>query len=319
MRIIRPSPSAIKKLALGAAIAFFGASCDGRDVRPAAMVRAAPSPTSAPAPASRGPSTAPVRLRIATWNVAWLRAEEGKGTIKRSAADFARLRRYAEELRADVVALQEVDGPEAAARLFDPEDYELVFEEGRDVQRVGFAIRRPLRVHEHPDLTALDVGHLRAGVDVTVEHGEVRLRLLAVHLKSGCFGPEIEGKKACEKLSRQLPVLEAWVDDRAEEDTPFAVLGDFNRRFEPPDPFWPELDDGEPPNSDLTSINEGKSSDCWGGKYPKPIDHVLFDRRAARWIVPESRSVHLFDEPEDDGRRRTLSDHCALSVDLLAQ
>jgi len=300
------------QLAIVGLAAIMATSCEGREVLPTAMVRVAPAP-------KRVAPAAPVRVRVATWNVAWLRAEEGAGTIKRTAEDFARLRSYAEGLDVDVVALQEVDGPEAAARLFDPQVYALEFEEGEDVQRVGFAIRRPLAVERHPDLAELDVGYLRAGVDLTVTVGAARMRLLAVHLKSGCFGPALTGKKACIKLARQLPILEAWVDARAAEETPFLVLGDFNRRFEPPDSFWPELDDGEPRNADLTSVNEGLSSDCWASKYPKPIDHLLFGRRAARWIVPGTRHVHLFDAPGDDRRRRTLSDHCALSVELEIQ
>ena len=92
---------------------------------------------------------------------------------------------------ADILALQEVDGPEAAARVVDPQAYAFYFPAEGDLQRAGFAVRRGLRVTQNPDLEALDLNprarfSLRRGTDITVESGGQKLRLLSLHLKGGC-------------------------------------------------------------------------------------------------------------------------------------
>lgn len=285
----------------------------------AACTPAEPAPESRP----RTPALqleAPTRLRIATWNIAHLRAKEGTGAVKRTAVDFRRLRRHARELRADVVAVQEVEGPTALARVFDPAVYEFHVSTRRSVQRTAFAVRKGLQVKRHPDYRALDVGSVRYGVDLTVRlAGNVPLRLLAVHLKSSCFSAPLDSVGiACRKLKRQLPLLEAWIDARAAAGTPFAVLGDFNRRFfadGQEDTFWRELDDGQPVGADLSSPTQGTRARCWDGRYPDFIDHLVLGEQVARWYVTGSFRQHLY-EPAWADRAEQLSDHCPLSLEL---
>ncbi len=264
-------------------------------------------------PAAPGPQ----RLRLATWNLEWLNAAEGRGVVPRMDSDFARLAAMAGTLGADVIAVQEVEGVEAAARVFDPAVYAFHFTQQGGVQRVGFAYRKELRVQPMPDYTALDVGGLRAGADLRVEWAGGSLRLLSVHLKSGCFDGALGRSDACSKLARQLPHLEAWVDARAVAGEEFAVLGDFNRRLfaTPDDPFWRELDDSVPAESDLSSPTEVGHSQCWGGAYPEYIDHLVFSRSAAKRIVAGSFSEVLFAET-DLPDKAGLSDHCPLRVEL---
>jgi endonuclease/exonuclease/phosphatase family metal-dependent hydrolase len=272
---------------------------------------------SPPSPAAFGP---PARLVVATWNLSWLRAELGAGQVKRTEADFERLRRIVRELDADVIAVQEVDGPLAAARVFDPERYAFVATARNHVQRTGFAYDKRLAVQSMADHSALDAGGLRYGADLRVDWEGGALRLLSVHLKSGCFEQPLAGARAaCRKLAAQLPHLEAWVDARAAEGSPFMVLGDFNRRLfkVEGDPFWLELDDGVPPESDLESATRGQRSTCWGGEYPDFIDHIVSSRTVSRQVVPGS-FVQLTFAPEDRPRKKWLSDHCPLSITLEA-
>ena len=85
-----------------------------------------------------------------------------------------------ELLDADVIAVQEVDGPEAAQQIFDPNEYQFHFSSRNHSQRTGFAIRRGLAFTPHPDFEALDVGGLRYGTDLTVMLDGQPLRLLSV-------------------------------------------------------------------------------------------------------------------------------------------
>ncbi len=138
--------------------------------------------------------------------------------------------------------------------------------------------------------------------------------MLAVNMKSGCHGDPLDtASAACDKLRAQLPILERWIDARASEEVPFVVLGDFNRRMPTGEEFWAEIDDGDPPNSDLGRATEGRRSECWGGEFPEYIDHIVFDRTATAWVVPGSFSQLVYEAPDTNYR---LPDHCPVNVTI---
>ena len=73
-------------------------------------------------PAPR-PASAQQEIRLATWNIAWLTLKPAghpdlpRDIRARTPEDFRLLRGYAERLNADIVAIQEIDGEAAAARV----------------------------------------------------------------------------------------------------------------------------------------------------------------------------------------------------------
>ena len=75
----------------------------------------------------------------------------------------------------------------------------------------------------------------RWGTDIAVRQGGRQLRLLSGHLVSGCWGVREDGnqnrRRICETLRGQIRHLTDWADARRAEGTPFAILGDFNRRL----------------------------------------------------------------------------------------
>jgi endonuclease/exonuclease/phosphatase family metal-dependent hydrolase len=265
-------------------------------------------------------------LKLATWNIAWLTLRQpGDPAVPRDVrprrpGDFELLAGYARRLEADIVAFQEVDGPEAAARVFDPRSYALFMPDEDDVQRVGFAVRRGLRVVQNPDLAALDLTprarfSLRRGVDVTVEAGAQRLRLLSLHLGSGCHeGGLGTGPRECERMARQADVLAEWMAARQREGVAFAVLGDFNRRMDRgQDDLLRTLQAAAP----LQRATEGASSPCWArGDGGRPfIDHILLGGAARNWWQRDSLRVMVYAERDPEFRDR-LSDHCPVSIRL---
>ncbi len=272
-----------------------------------------------PPAAGRPADSPPPRLRIATWNLAWLNRRSHEGKIPRSDADYARLARYARQIDADIVALQEVDGEQAARRVFDPAVYAFHFTADAETpQRAGFAYRKGLEVRAYPDAVGLAVEGTgtHRGADIGVSLGSRRLRLLSIHLKTGCWSDSpAAGTDACEILAKQVPPLEAWIDARAREGVPFAVLGDFNRRFDPGDPIWADLDDGNPPEARLADVMAGHESRCWNGEHPSFVDHIVLGRRASGWLVRGSFQQLLFD-PADLSHRQVLSDHCPVWIVL---
>jgi endonuclease/exonuclease/phosphatase family metal-dependent hydrolase len=283
-----------------------------------------PSPPAAPSVAERrealSGTSREVRteLKIATWNLEWLNADVGTGNVKRTVEDYARLRKYADRLDADVVAFQEVDGEDAAKRVFSPERHAFHIASQPIEQLTGFAFKKSLSIAKNPDYAELDVGNVRAGADLTITFGGAQLRLMSVHLKSGCFDqPLTDPSDACKKLKHQLPKLEAWIDARAGEGVPFAVLGDFNRRLfkRPDEPFWKEIDDANPPDADLSSATDGQTAQCWDSAFPQFIDHLVLSKSGAALLKPGSFAQHVYDST-DEAKKDVLSDHCPLSIVL---
>jgi hypothetical protein len=113
-------------------------------------------------------------LKLATWNLEWLTLRERdlpQDVRPKRPEDIELLRRYAAELNADVVAIQEVDGAPTAARVFPSDQYSIHMSHDRVVQRVGIVVRRGIHYDVNPDLAGLDVDtgrDLRSGVDVTL-------------------------------------------------------------------------------------------------------------------------------------------------------
>jgi endonuclease/exonuclease/phosphatase family metal-dependent hydrolase len=260
-------------------------------------------------------------LKVATWNLDWLTfrhagdPELPSDVGGRDPADFEVLAAYAARLDADVVAIEEVDGPAPAARLFPPDRYQVEMTGDGVTQRVGLAVRRGIDVERHPDLGALDVEprarhRLRSGLDATlVFPGGIAVRVLAIHLKSGCWSEDEdrEARPACDLLSRQVPVLADWIAARRREGVAFLVLGDFNRRLVQGDRVLAALDEAAP----LASATAGASSPCWDGE--DFIDHILAGDAAASWMEPGTLRVLTY-RGMDPSRKDHVSDHCPVSV-----
>lgn len=292
------------------------------------------------------------QLRIATWNLEWLMtpatmrdlrphcaSERPKGRrdpralpcdvaaeLDRSAADFAALAGYARNLAADVVALQEVDGPEAAALVF--RGYSFCFTRRRALQNNGFAVRRGLPYRCGADFEPLSLdGAVRSGAELILYPDDAReIRLLSVHLKSGCGARLLDAPTdACRDLARQVAPLESWIDAQAAAGRRFAVLGDFNRELlrdvgpaKSPEGalqrLWPEIDDGEPVGADLTNAAQGEPFlNCGPHQaFPGYIDHILLGERLRAQYEP--RSFRRLTYLPRDAVRRKLSDHCPVSI-----
>jgi len=301
-----------------------------------------------------GPWTGGHKVRIASWNIEYLMtpathrglsgtcAQNG-GMVggddrtlpcaitqraPRTAEDYASLRRYAAEVNPDIIALQEVDGPDAAALVFPGYDY--CFSTRAHTQKNGFAIRKnlPHRCEAEYEPLSLD-NAVRRGVVVTFFPGtENEFQLMSVHLKSGCpAGPLTQPGRNCELLSRQVAPLEAWIDAEAAAGHRFGLLGDFNRRFSiEKGPardvdgrqlnVFSEINDGDPPAAKLTLVTDpSKFKPCTtDSEYTEFIDQILLGRELAKSIVKKSFVRVVFNDA--DAKAHWLSDHCPVGIDL---
>ena len=254
-------------------------------------------------------------LRLASWNLEFLDVL-GHGRAARGKNDLAALRRYAERIDADVIAVQEVASTEALAAVFPPDRYSYHLAHTGGSQHTGFAYLKTLDVDLHPEVTGLAVGHLRGGTDMSVRFQGRELRILSVHLKAYCGrGPLDPKDRDCNKLRAQLPALEAWIDARAREGVAYAVVGDFNRALaEPGDPVYAEIDDGDPAGLRLKRASMRTRTRCRGGRAQPAIDHIVLGGSAIEWL-PLNGFVELSYDPGDVNGYH-LSDHCPISVTL---
>jgi endonuclease/exonuclease/phosphatase family metal-dependent hydrolase len=266
-------------------------------------------------------------IKLAAWNIAWLTTKPAghpdlpSSVGVRTPEDFARLRVYADRLAADVIAIQEIDGPLAAARVFDATRFDFHFPAETDIQRAGFAWRRGLNVTRNPDVAALDLvpnarRSLRRGADITVRVGEgPALRLLSVHLDGGCAQGSVRrpDSRDCQNLGRQGEIIRDWIAQRRREGVAFAVLGDFNRRMDRNDEFLGLLAEAAP----LTRPTEGFANPCWArDRHTRGfVDHILLGGAARDWLVRDSFRVLVYAE-RDPSMRDRISDHCPISVRL---
>jgi len=259
---------------------------------------------------------AAAELKLATWNLEWLTTSDRDlppDVHPKQPQDIDLLRHYADELDADVIAIQEVDGPAVAARVFPPDRYSIHISHDNIVQRVGIAVRRGLHYSVNPDLSGLDVDpgrQLRSGADITLQQ-QPPLRVLAVHLKTGCMDARLSGRvhRACAELREQLPPLLDWIRARRAEGMAFVIMGDFNRHMDGRDQLWSALNRSAP----LTRATEGHTSPCWGGE--GFIDHIILGGAARDWLLPDTLRVMTYREA-GPGWKERLSDHCPVSVRL---
>ena len=293
----------------------------------------------APAPAFR-------TIKLATWNLEWLLTPstfsalnghcstdddfrrsaprqlpcDVAGKLERSAVDLRMLARYARSLDADVIAVQEVDGVNAARQVF--ADHEFCFTRSPALQNAGFAIRHGIPFRCEEDLVALSQGDaVRRGAAVVLFPGTAdELHLLGVHLKSGCSSQRLDShSKACDRLARQGLVLENWVESQSRAGHRFALLGDFNRNLlgERGDGLLRQINRANAPGERLISVaSRTDFRNCaTGQRHSGFIDYILLGAGLAPRLVTDS--VHRVTYSTADAAHFKLSDHCPLAARLM--
>ena len=156
----------------------------------------------------------PRPLTVATWNV-----HSGVGRDRRYAP--GRIAEVVLETGADVIALQEVDGPDAAKLVFP--NHEFCFSSRVHVQNIGFAVRRGQPFECGAEVRGLSMNDdVRRGVELRLFPGTPgELRLLSVHLKSGCSRDPLDSttRASCGQLAAQVSSARVCASSRAASST----------------------------------------------------------------------------------------------------
>ena len=236
------------------------------------------------------PASPPREFKLATWNLEWFMTPETLRALTpacmprdaprdgarravpcdvahelaRSNEDIAALRRHARALDADVIALQEVDGVEAARLVFP--DYEFCFSGRVAVQNNGFAIRRGLPFACGPELRDLSLADdVRRGVEVRLFPGTPReFALLSVHLKSGCSRDPLDStRRGCRRAGPPGPGARALDRFAGRAKTSPSRSSEISIAICAANPpkvrFGLDIDDADPPAADLVNTAEGQT------------------------------------------------------------
>lgn len=200
------------------------------------------------------------------------------------------------KLQPDIISFQEVSGEQAVKDALPSggADYFICSFTTHKVQRLAIAWKREFGPATEcavegaisvPGLPPKD--QVRPGLSLALNIDGQRVRVLDVHLKSSCVTP-IEPKGAlesaeepCTILQQQVVPLETWIETKTADTDKLVIMGDFNRslwheqhsagsvRTDSSDPAGPlpatvkvksligEVNDGAPPASRLTLLNEG--------------------------------------------------------------
>lgn len=280
-------------------------------------------------------------LRLASYNVCNLYDDGGPDTGGKPRAARRALARVIDALGADLLALQEVAGAAALARLnaslARPYPQSRLFP-GNDRRGMHLALlsRYPLRtasfhrqpltgehgapLYDHADETAAGAGWLKPlRFQRTLALAELRppgppLALFMVHLKSSARQPwrRLDNDAVRQAEARAATALIADWRQR-NPGTPLALLGDLNEPAERP--AVRHLIETLQLRDALAVdwLAPGRTPGCtWRRRNRRSrLDYLLLDRAAAALWLPGSARVHA------SAGARKASDHYPVSVDLL--
>lgn len=301
-----------------------------------------------------------------------LDSPDGKCRVSPDLADWSQYEKKVKALRETFLAMEK-DGVTLVGlqEVFDEQAVRQILPIGWEVrttsslkdtpkipQHVGLAWKTS--THQPKDfmpimaLSSIGSRPLRPGLQFNVDVEGTTVDALVVHMKAGCrsvamhAGKKPSEQEACPILAKQVPVVEAWIDDRVGKN--FIVLGDFNRsllreleQFPKPDSQqfgntpdgaakWmaPEWNDNVPEGSLITVIPHKKRSDgtLIAGDYfcsmTTGIDHVIVSESLRKRIQVDAKPLellpvsYLFEGKRLPVSKTTVppSDHCARFIRL---
>jgi endonuclease/exonuclease/phosphatase family metal-dependent hydrolase len=276
---------------------------EDRDTSTGSMDTAPPERDTAPDPPDLGPT-----VKLATWNI---RAPSDGETKTDYIAQTARA------LKADVVALQELGENPPLDQLFPSSDYRTFVSNASDGQklRVGFAVSKDLdmSVQRNGDFETLAIEpEQRRGVDVTLQFENHSLRMLSIHLNSGC--QDGGSSDDCRLLEQQARELRSWIETREQNDQDYVVLGDFNRTYESGSEFWNTLESAD---DGMIVTSKNKSPRCLDGTFRQFIDHIVFDGDVSSWLqISDFQDLTYEEALNSDPSDSETSDHCPAFVEI---
>jgi exonuclease III len=263
---------------------------------------------------------APERITLGTFNMEWFGDNSSDDHKPRTVADDVLLAEVLRDTDTDVLAVQEIENPEALKRLlkFLPE-YRFVLGSTGGKQHVGFLYRPPVEIDSVQELTAIAVeeGRTRAGLLVRCRAGSIYWLMLAVHLKSTSRADSTPALQERSRVFRRLQAaqIRAWADSVLEKtkEQNVVILGDWN---DSPRKKQSALDTLKSALR-LTFLTSDRMS-CAYSALPA-IDHIVVSDSLLRHVLPGTLRIVNFRAMLPDKEAQRVSDHCPVVVQISPQ
>lgn len=253
----------------------------------------------------------------------------------------------------DIFAVQETSDASALSAVL-PAGYKVsCFTQRVDAQNLGFAVREAANLRiQCREIVALSQESnsmvprpVRRGLELKVESpngtNAPSLTLLNVHLKSSCPTGRLDSttNDNCATLQQQAPALEIWIEEQANQNQPFIIVGDWNRdldaevvgafsaRNDGSDPsgplqpatlrnLWPELNDGVPANSRMEVAAIDRSIARGSPSCHDILDQLAVSVSLKSRLLPTSLENNKI-KGKLISRPAAASDHCPLQAEFL--
>ena len=273
------------------------------------------------------------QLRVATWNVEHLAYPIDKGCKPRTETEINAMRTYVKRVDADIFALQEVASESAVRLLFPTDEWQVFFSPRQDSkpyicrgsgrestqQKTAYAVKKSIQVNSFSAISelALNSPGLRYGLEMNVDTDLGPITLLNVHMKSGCFVDNYSrsDSTACKVLAQQAPILDIWIEQKEQDNTPYLVLGDFNHLLTAPYNHLTQKIFTHSDGSATSMLNTTRNMIGCHPYYPAPIDNIFIGEMPMNRdkVVALKSIAHDFDNMDP---KQMLSDHCAVSLSI---
>ncbi|AHA27533.1 endonuclease/exonuclease/phosphatase family protein [Candidatus Liberibacter americanus] len=269
-------------------------------------------------------------VRLASWNINTLSEISGKSILKNSVirtdSDYDLLKKYAQEINADIVSLQEMGSYNAIKRIFPEDIWNILYAENDSGDSIHTAIvirKEKIKIIEKNYISTtinendIPVMGQRNAVELLFKVNGKKVWLLCVHLKSACHLDHLASyNKSCAILNKQAIWLNRWINKRKNENMPFIISGDFNRkinRYGEDDEFWQQISN----NTNLIRFPYYKRSKCQANHYKnsEPIDFFIMNKLAYQYHVEGSFYEFSYRNQDIKERRYNLSDHCPIIIE----
>lgn len=271
-------------------------------------------------------------IRLASWNINTLSETSGKSILKnsiiRTDSDYDLLKKYAQEISADIVSLQEMGSYNAIKRIFQEDTWDVLFAENDsgDIIHTAIVIRKnTINILETNYIsTTINANKTpergqRNAVEVLFEVNGKKVWLLCIHLKSACHLDHLADpyNHSCSILNEQANWLNGWINRRKHENIPIIISGDFNRKinhYGDKDELWQKITQ----NNYLIRFPYYKRSKCrMANNYnnPEPIDFFVMNQVAYGYHIKGSFYEFSYRNKDIKERRYSLSDHCPIIIE----
>lgn len=260
--------------------------------------------------------------------------------IKRSAIDYDALQQLFMTYSPDILAFQEVDSADALYRVIDKQQYKIYLSDRShhpqdsfkiNNQYTGFAIKRNMIVNDLSDLSQLSSPAIASGITMPfknkLRYGSIveiiinqqSIRVLNLHLKSGCFTEQQLSKqksKACITLAQQLTLIKQWVKDQQRLSQTFIIVGDLNHQIINDQQFINKITNNSTKIKLLSALVDANCTVKLATKKPryrtyrKLIDHLLTTSNI------NAISQYQIQYNKQQLLQFILSDHCPLLFTL---